>query len=251
MTSSPDPLGNSRLEHCLLSHFREGQLSLSDTVSEFSGGWIMNTLIAMGLAWGVITLVFVILLLYRRSLTKNESDWIPLTDDAKEDSAIQAQTIIEMKTKKLTDPDSRAGVSFAGHAAGHCGVSGCSIPSLLRPRCRSKAQSRTDLGRSGRNRRCPLRLLPLLPVSLRVSCASFPQNSSRSGLKPGSAAANRQSDANPGDPLVQSCRFTPPGGAGMKTKPPASFPLPTRSDWFQAGIPGFPPRHSRGKSGRE
>ena len=57
-----------------------------------------------GSAWVVITIGFVALLLYRRSLTKNESDWIPLTDDAKEDSAIQAQTIIEMKTRKLTVP---------------------------------------------------------------------------------------------------------------------------------------------------
>ena len=58
----------------------------------------------MSSAWGVITIAFVALLLYRRSLTKQESDWIPLTDDAKEDSAIQAQTIIEMKTRKLTVP---------------------------------------------------------------------------------------------------------------------------------------------------
>jgi hypothetical protein len=64
----------------------------------------MDFLTAMGAAWGVITVAFVILLLYRRSLTKNESDWIPLTDDAKEESAIQAQTVIEMKTKKLTVP---------------------------------------------------------------------------------------------------------------------------------------------------
>ena len=64
----------------------------------------MNTLIVMGSAWGVITVAFVILLLYRRSLTKQESDWIPLTDDAKEDTAIQAQTIIEMKTRKLNIP---------------------------------------------------------------------------------------------------------------------------------------------------
>jgi len=47
---------------------------------------------------------FVGLLLYRGSLTRKESDWIPLTDDSKEDSAIQAQTIIEMKTKKLNFP---------------------------------------------------------------------------------------------------------------------------------------------------
>ena len=64
----------------------------------------MNTLIVMSSAWGVITIAFVVLLLYRRSLTKQESDWIPLTDDAKEDTAIQAQTIIEMKTRKLTVP---------------------------------------------------------------------------------------------------------------------------------------------------
>lgn len=64
----------------------------------------MNTLITMGSVWGVITIVFAGLLLYRRSLTKAESDWIPLTDDAKEESAIQAQTIIEMKTQKLTIP---------------------------------------------------------------------------------------------------------------------------------------------------
>jgi hypothetical protein len=64
----------------------------------------MHTLIALVSVWGVITIAFFILLLYRRSLTKKESDWIPLTDDAKEDSAIQAQTVIEMKTRKLTVP---------------------------------------------------------------------------------------------------------------------------------------------------
>ena len=64
----------------------------------------MSTIIALVLVWGVITIAFVALLLYRRSLTKDESDWIPLTDDAKEDKAIQAQTIAEMKTRKLTIP---------------------------------------------------------------------------------------------------------------------------------------------------
>ena len=64
----------------------------------------MQALIALSSVWGVITIAFVVLLLYRRSLTKQESDWIPLTDDAKEESAIQAQTVIEMKTKKLTVP---------------------------------------------------------------------------------------------------------------------------------------------------
>ena len=64
----------------------------------------MQTLITLGSVWGVITVAFVALVLYRRSLTKKESDWIPLTDYGKEDNAIQAQTIIEMKTRKLTVP---------------------------------------------------------------------------------------------------------------------------------------------------
>jgi len=64
----------------------------------------MVPIIAMSSVWAVITIAFVALLLYRRSLTKQESDWIPLTDDAKEESAIQAQTVIEMKTRKLTAP---------------------------------------------------------------------------------------------------------------------------------------------------
>ena len=64
----------------------------------------MSPLTALGLTWAVITITFAVLLIYRRSLTKRESDWIPLTDDAREDNAIQAQTIIEMKTRKLTLP---------------------------------------------------------------------------------------------------------------------------------------------------
>lgn len=64
----------------------------------------MHTLIVLASVWAVITITFFALLMYRRGLVKQESDWIPLTDDAREDSAIQAQTIIEMKTKKLTVP---------------------------------------------------------------------------------------------------------------------------------------------------
>jgi len=64
----------------------------------------MSTLITLSSIWAAITAVFIILLLYRRSLNKAETDWIPLTDDAKEDKAIQAQTVIEMKTQKLTVP---------------------------------------------------------------------------------------------------------------------------------------------------
>ena len=64
----------------------------------------MQNLIALGSVWGVITIAFAVLVVYRQSLRRQESDWIPLTDDAKEDKAIQAQTMIELKTRKLTVP---------------------------------------------------------------------------------------------------------------------------------------------------
>ena len=64
----------------------------------------MATLWTLCSIWAVITIAFATLLLYRRSLVKQEADWIPLTDDAREDKAIAAQTIIEMKTRKLTVP---------------------------------------------------------------------------------------------------------------------------------------------------
>jgi hypothetical protein len=54
--------------------------------------------------WGLVTLTFVALLIYRSRLTRQETDWIPLTDDAREESAIKNQSIIEMKTHKLTLP---------------------------------------------------------------------------------------------------------------------------------------------------
>ena len=64
----------------------------------------MTTLMTLSGIWAAITITFATLLLYRRSLTKQESDWIPMTGDGREDKAIQAQTIIEMKTRKLTVP---------------------------------------------------------------------------------------------------------------------------------------------------
>jgi hypothetical protein len=64
----------------------------------------MSTLGVLVAVWAVITIAFIILLLYRRALTNQEADWIPLTDDAREERAIQNQTIIEMKTRKLTIP---------------------------------------------------------------------------------------------------------------------------------------------------
>jgi hypothetical protein len=64
----------------------------------------MNPYTGLFSAWGLVTATLVVLLVYRSRLTSHESDWIPLTDDAKEDRAIQAQIAIEKKTHKLTWP---------------------------------------------------------------------------------------------------------------------------------------------------
>lgn len=64
----------------------------------------MTTLTILIAVWGVLTLALVILLIYRSRLTKTETDWIPLTDDEREQHAIDEQTVIEMKARKLTLP---------------------------------------------------------------------------------------------------------------------------------------------------
>lgn len=64
----------------------------------------MTAYVGLFSAWGLVTIALVALLIYRSRLTRQESDWIPLTDDAAEERAIQAQTMIEMKTQKLTRP---------------------------------------------------------------------------------------------------------------------------------------------------
>jgi hypothetical protein len=55
-------------------------------------------------AWGLVTIALVVLLIYRSRLESHETDWIPLTDDEREDRAIREQTIVEMKTGKLKWP---------------------------------------------------------------------------------------------------------------------------------------------------
>jgi hypothetical protein len=64
----------------------------------------MNTYLWLIMVWGLVTIALVSLLVYRSRLEKQESDWIPLTDDEREDRAIRAQTMIEMKTQRLTLP---------------------------------------------------------------------------------------------------------------------------------------------------
>jgi len=64
----------------------------------------MNPFVGLVSAWGLVTIALVVLLIYRSRLESHETDWIPLTDDAREDRAIQEQTIVEMRTGKLKWP---------------------------------------------------------------------------------------------------------------------------------------------------
>ena len=64
----------------------------------------MNMLVGLLVAWGGVTVALVVLIIYRARLESKETDWIPLTDDAREDRAIQQQIAIEKKTHKLNWP---------------------------------------------------------------------------------------------------------------------------------------------------
>lgn len=64
----------------------------------------MNTYMVFFSVWGLITLALVVLVIYRSRLTRKETDWISLTEDAREDRAIETQTVIELKAKKLIFP---------------------------------------------------------------------------------------------------------------------------------------------------
>jgi len=64
----------------------------------------MSLFVGLLAAWGGVTLALVILFVYRARLESQETDWIPLTDDAREERAIQEQMAIEKKTHKLDLP---------------------------------------------------------------------------------------------------------------------------------------------------
>ena len=64
----------------------------------------MDTMVALLIAWGLVTILFFGLVFYRSRITKKETDWIPLSDDAKEEQAIETQKVSEMKSHKLDLP---------------------------------------------------------------------------------------------------------------------------------------------------
>jgi hypothetical protein len=61
-------------------------------------------MVALIAAWGLVTIPFFGLVFYRSRITKKESDWIPLSGDAKEEQAIETQKVSEMKIHKLDLP---------------------------------------------------------------------------------------------------------------------------------------------------
>ena len=64
----------------------------------------MDTLLLLFLVWAAVTILFLALVYYRSRLTKNETDWITLSDDAREEQAIQAQKASESRIHKLNLP---------------------------------------------------------------------------------------------------------------------------------------------------
>jgi Na+/glutamate symporter len=64
----------------------------------------MDTMMALFVVWGLVTVVLLGLVFYRSRISKKETDWIPLSDDAKEEQAIETQKVSEMKIHKLDVP---------------------------------------------------------------------------------------------------------------------------------------------------
>ena len=64
----------------------------------------MNPLIGLVGVWGLLTGALIVLVFYRSRLESKETDWIPMTEDAREDQAIQEQQTLEKKVHKFDLP---------------------------------------------------------------------------------------------------------------------------------------------------
>jgi len=64
----------------------------------------MSALIGLTAAWGVVTGALIVLYICRSRLESKETDWISLTEDAREDKAIQEQTVIDKKAHRFDRP---------------------------------------------------------------------------------------------------------------------------------------------------
>ena len=64
----------------------------------------MNPLLGLIGTWALVTGTLIVLFLYRSHLEDRETDWIPMTEDSREEKAIAEQQTIERKVHKFDRP---------------------------------------------------------------------------------------------------------------------------------------------------
>ena len=72
----------------------------------------MDIMVVLFVVWGLVTILFLGLVFYRSRMSRKESDWIPLSDDAREDKAIEAQKATETEVHKLDFPIRALGAAW-------------------------------------------------------------------------------------------------------------------------------------------
>ena len=64
----------------------------------------MNPLLVLIATWVLVTGTLIVLFLYRSRLEDKETDWIPMTEDSREEKAIEEQKTIERQVHKFDRP---------------------------------------------------------------------------------------------------------------------------------------------------
>jgi len=64
----------------------------------------MNPLLVLITTWSLVTGLLIVFVVYRSRLESKESDWIPMTEDSREESAIQNQQALERRVHKFDRP---------------------------------------------------------------------------------------------------------------------------------------------------
>ena len=64
----------------------------------------MNPLLGLIATWVLVTGTLIVLFLFRSRLEDKETDWIPMTEDSREEKAIAEQQTIERKVHKFDRP---------------------------------------------------------------------------------------------------------------------------------------------------
>lgn len=64
----------------------------------------MNPLMVLITTWMLVTVLLIILYLYRSRLESKETDWIPMTEDSREEKAIREQQTLERKVHRFDRP---------------------------------------------------------------------------------------------------------------------------------------------------